>query len=152
MADDTKALCTLIDDYEPVPDWKGTEETSVQSVQQLVTALRSFAPQKPRQLIVEKPNGVLLFIGISGGLAGVEVYPNKASGRSWSAKPQAPHTSDDLWVVAEGEPALYEADTLMPVEDAIKIVAYIVEHDELPDRVEWVNARGERLRSLRDAT
>jgi hypothetical protein len=37
---------------------------------------------------------------------------------------------------------------MMPVAEVIQLAAYIVEHNELPQTVEWVDLKGQRLLSL----
>jgi len=69
----------------------------------------------------------------------------------WSPKPTPPYSSDDLWVVGEGEQCRFKAQRVMPVEDVIAAVAHIVEHNELPETVEWadVRSKGAPTRSLK---
>jgi hypothetical protein len=146
MAVDNEPLWILTDNLRPVPFREGGEEMPIYSVQQLVETLRNFATQKPRVLILTRQDGVQLFIGMSGKLAGVRVYPDAPTGRSWSATPETTYSSEDLWVTSEGEPSLFDADCVMPIEEVIDIVTSTVEHDKLPDTVKWINARGEVLR------
>lgn len=121
----------------------------IYSVEQLVDALRKFINQEPRVLIVDMPKGrPQLFIGMSKGLGAVDLYPFLASSRSWFASAQTTYSSEDFWITCEGEPSWYPAWAMMPVADAIEIVAYLVGHNELPDTAEWVNLKGQRLFSL----
>jgi hypothetical protein len=145
-----REVCTLTDNLRPVPFRQGGEETLIFSPEQLVTTLRSFAIQEPRVLIISKPGGPQLFLGLAGKLASVRTYPDPAKGRAWSAKPKTSFSAEDVWITSEGEPSWFEASAMMPVADAIQIVAYIVEHNELPNTVYWENLRGERIRSLRE--
>jgi hypothetical protein len=87
---------------------------------------------------------------MSGALAAVDVYPFFSSGRSWFARPQTPYSSEDFWITDEGEPSWFPAWAMMPVNDVIQIVAYIVGHNELPDTVEWMDLQGRLLRSLHE--
>ena len=149
MPPDAEPLCVLIDARRPVPFRQGGEETAIHSVQQLVDGLRALAARGSGMAIVSVPGGPQLFVGLGGQVAGVRVYPERSSGRSWSATPATPHTSDDLWVPSEGEPSQFEAAGVIPVDDAIGIAAHVIEHGELPGTVEWVNLRGERLTTTR---
>jgi hypothetical protein len=146
MPTNEKPLWYLTDNLRPIPFREGGEEAPIHSVQQLINALRNFAAQKPRVLILTKKDGPQLFIGLAGELAGVRVYPHPPSGRSWSATPKMPYSSEDLWITSEGEPSLFDAATAMPVDDVIAIVAHVVEHGDLPDSVAWINHKGEQLR------
>jgi hypothetical protein len=146
MSTHSEPLCVLTDNLRPVPFRQGGEEVAMYSVEQLVEALHNFAAQKPRVLIFVKRDAPQLFIGLAGELGAVEAYPDPSSGRSWSATPAVPYSSEDLWITSEGEPSLFDAAAAMPVEDVIEIVAYVAEHGELPDSVAWINAKGERLR------
>jgi hypothetical protein len=122
---------------------------SIYSVEQLMDTLRNFAAQEPRVLIVDMPKGrPQLCIGMSKGLGAVEIYPFLSTGRSWFARPKTPYSAEDFWITSEGEPSWFPAWSMMPVADVIQIVAYIVAHKEWPDTVEWVNLKGQQLRSL----
>jgi hypothetical protein len=152
MAVGNEPLCILTDNLRPAPFRQGGEEMPMYSVQQLVETLRKFAAEKPRTMILRKRSGPQVFIGLSGELGAVDIYPQPSTHRSWLAKPKTPYTSEDVWITSEGEPEWHPAWAMMPVADVIQIVAYIVEHDELPDTVEWVNLKGERLLSLHENT
>ena len=148
-------LCVVVDNFKPVPYRDGSEDMYPNTVSQLVAILRSFVPEKPRELILGdpgEPDGTTIFVGIGGGLAGVDVYPRPSKWRSWRAKPKASYSTEEVWFVSEGESNSFDADSLMPPEDAIRIVAYIVVHKELPDWVDWIDAHGNRIRMLREAT
>jgi immunity protein Imm1 of predicted polymorphic toxin system len=146
-------LCYLTDNLRPIPFRTGGERTPIFSVQQLVDALQGFAVQKPRVLILSTTkNGPTAFIGLSGELASVDLYPQPSTHRSWFPKPKTQYSFEDFWITSEGEPVRYPAWSMMPVADVIQIVAHIVEHDELPDAVEWVNLKGRRLFSLHEDT
>jgi hypothetical protein len=146
MPAESEPLCILVDSLRPIPFREGGEEMPIYSSKQLVETLRNFSSQKPRVLIFGKRNAPTLFIGIPGKLAAVEAYPDPPSGRSWSATPVTPYSSQDMWVTSEGEPSLFKAAWIMPIEDVIGIVAHVAEHDDLPDTVAWINLKGERLR------
>jgi len=152
MAVDNEPLGILTDNLRPIPFRQGGEETPIYSVQQLVETLRKFAAQKPRVMILAMLNGPQIFIGLAGELAEIDLYPQPSTHRSWSAKPKTAYSSEDVWITSEGEPAWHPAWAMMPVADVILLVAYIVEHNELPDTVEWVNLKGQRLRSLHEDT
>jgi hypothetical protein len=138
-------LCILVDSLRPIPFREGGEEMPIYSIQELVQTLRNFSAQKPRVLIFGKRNAPTLFIGIEGNLAAVEAYPDPASGRSWSATPKTRISSHDMWVTSEGEPSLFRAASIMPIEDVIGIVSHVAEHGELPGTVQWINLKGENL-------
>jgi hypothetical protein len=146
MMNDNEPLCILVDTFRPVPFREGGEEMPIYSIRQLVETLDAYSSQKPRVLIFGKRNAPTLFIGINGKLAAVEAYPAPASGRSWSATPETPYSSQDMWVTSEGEPSLFKAAWIMPIEDVIGIVAHVVEHGDLPDTVAWINLKGESFR------
>jgi hypothetical protein len=152
MAGDKEPLCILVDSLRPIPFREEGAEMPIHSVEQLVGTLRKFAAQKPRVMILGKRNGPTLFIGLSGELASVDLYPQPATHRSWFTKPKTPYSSEDFWITSEGEPSWFPAWSMMPVADVIQIVSYIVEHNELPDTVEWVNLKGQRLVSLHEDT
>lgn len=140
-----EALCTLIDNFEPIPFRKGGEETRIYSVQELVQSLRELAVREPRVVILKKPNGLKLFIGFNGRWAAVEAYPDSNSICGWAATPSVPHSTEDMWITSEGEPSLFDAAWVMPVQEVIDIVTDVAEHSRLPGSVAWVNPQGERL-------
>lgn len=151
MSTENERLCVLTDCLRPVPFRNGGEEMPMHSVEQLVDTLRKFTTQKPRVLNIDMPNGrPQLVIGMSGVLGAVDVYPFFSTDRSWFARPLTPYSSEDFWITDEGEPSWHPAWAMMPVADVIQIVAYIVGHNELPDTVEWVNLKGQRLLSLHE--
>jgi hypothetical protein len=153
MITNNEPLCYVTDNLRPIPYRMGGERTLIHSVQQLVDTLRGFAAQKPRVLILStKKTGPTVFIGLSGELASVDLYPQPSTHRSWFAKPQTSYSSEDFWITSEGEPSWFPAWSMMPVADVIQLVAYIVERNELPDTVEWVNLKGQRLCSLHEDT
>jgi hypothetical protein len=117
----------------------------IYAIEQLGETLRTYSSRKPRVLIFTKPNAPQLFIGIQGKEAAVEAYPDPPSGRSWSATPEAPYSSQDMWVTSEGEPTVFKAAWIMTIEDVIGIVAHVAELGVLPDTVAWINLKGERL-------
>jgi hypothetical protein len=143
-------LWRLVDGLQPVPFRIGGEEVPIRSVQQLVEALRKFAAQKPRVLILTKRNGPQMFIGLAGKLAAVHIYPVPSNHRSWFASSDTAYSSEELWITSEGEPSWFPAAGAMPVETVIQLVAHVVEHDELPGKVKWVKVNGQVLQSLHD--
>lgn len=152
MSAQNETLCILVDSLRPIPYRKGEEEMPMHSVEELVNSLIKFAADKPRVMILGKRNGPTISIGLGGKLAAIDVYPFLSMGRAWFGKPKTPYSSEDFWITSEGEPTWFPAWAMMPVADVIQIVAYIVEHDELPDTVEWVNLKGQRLYSLHEDT
>lgn len=145
-------LCVLTDSLRPIPFRKGGENMPMYSVEQLVDTLSKFAARKPRVMILGTQNGPTICVGLGGALAAIDLYPQAATGRSWFAKPRTPYSSEDFWITSEGEPTWHPAWSMMPVADVIQLVAHIVGHNELPDAVEWVNLKGQRLRSLHEDT
>lgn len=151
MANQNEPLCILTDCLRPVSLRKGGEEIPIHSIQQLVDTLRKFTLEKPRVLNIGMPKGrPQLVIGMSWDLAAVDLYPFFSTGRSWFAKPQVRYSSKDMWITDEGEPSWFPGWAMMPVGDVIQFVAYIVEHNDLPDKSEWVNLNGQRLLSLNE--
>lgn len=153
MVSENEPLCYLTDNLRPIPFRTGGERIPIHSVQQLAETLQDFAAQKPRVLILSTmKSGPTLFIGLAGELASIDLYPQPATHRSWSPKPRMPYSSEDFWITNEGEPSLFPAWSMMPVVDVIRLVTYIVERNELPDTVEWINLKGQRLFSLHEDT
>jgi hypothetical protein len=152
MISQNEPVCFVTDNLRPIPNRNGTEYMSIYSIEDLVKSLLSFAKQKPRVLIVSKKNGPTLFVGLSGELASVDLYPEASTHRSWFPKPKDSDSSEDIWITSEGEPSWFPAWSMMPVRNVIAMVAYMVEHDELPDSVEWMNLKGQRLVSLHEET
>jgi Immunity protein Imm1 len=145
MADNNLPLCELTDNLRPIPFRKGEKTVSIRSIRHFVEVIQNLALRKPRMVILAIPTGPQLFIGLAGKVAAVRAYPNPPSGRSWSAIPDSRYSSEDLWVTSEGEPSKFRADCVMPLDDVIAIVSYVLEHRDLPDTVSWINVKGEKF-------
>jgi hypothetical protein len=133
-------LCILTDNRFPIPYREGDEDIPIHSIQELKETLRFFSFQEPGVLILSSQHIPTLFIGIAGELAAVTAYPEPPTRLhcSWSAMSETPYTTENLGVPSEGETSLFKARCVMPIEDVICIVAYIVEHGELPNTISWV--------------
>ncbi len=150
MPNNKDLLCGVTDNRRPYPRRQGGEYVEVYSVQQLVQLLHAFAGRAPGDVIVSRPNGPLLFVGIGGDLAAVTAYPYPGvpmkKQLSWTARANKLYATENRNFVSEGEPVTYRIEDLMPVEEVIDIVVQAMELGQLSDTHDWVNPQGERFR------
>ena len=150
MCTQSDPMCILTDNLRPVPFRQGGEEIPLHSVKQLMQALRKFTAQQPRVMILDKRSGPQMFIGLRNDLAAMNLYVRPGSHRPWFARPNKSYSSEDAWITSEGEPCWFPSWAMMPVDDVIQLAAYIVERNELPHTVQWVNLKGQQLFALQE--
>jgi len=143
-------LCLLVDEYLPAPDQRPEGTVPVYSARQLADLLRRFAATEPRIVSVTVAGGPTLTVGVGGDLAAVTVAPYLNSRldsdpsrlASWTACARAPYAAEHREYLHEGLAYEFGTKTLMPLEEVVQIVLFVVEHHSLPATHEWVGDEG----------
>jgi hypothetical protein len=123
----------LTDQYEPEFRRRGTETIRVESEGHLLELLNSFSQQERQLLLLESPQGTRVWIAIGPSLGGVDIYWDTNNEDRLTAKPREVYSARDVWFVVEGQPGRGEANTLMPIDQVISVIAYFYRTHQLAD-------------------
>jgi hypothetical protein len=125
----------LVDSMNPSETPDGFPRTVIRSQEQLRAELGRLCQRDPAIVGLEGPGDQALEIGIGGPFAGLRLFRHQRAWRVVLAdRTYSPNPID--FAFEEGVLSFWP-DELIPVEQAIGVIAHFYEHQQLPDWVGW---------------
>ena len=145
---ETRRYCDFIDLMLPAYKRPAEDQRVVQSASVLAGLLRSYAKKLRRVVTLTNDCGTKLFVALGDGpgrvrgdLGALSVYLLRTDARQqlpcWTAHARRVTADGNALYACEDDAHLYLANELIPIDELVDLVSFVIENNTLPETHEW---------------